>query len=71
VSGGHCPGRLSRWGVSCAFAGVLGDDQFGSMIKSSLADEGIDTDPHFRSVITGQSRKSILWNLSDFPPKIS
>ncbi|HUV78416.1 MAG TPA: PfkB family carbohydrate kinase [Desulfobacterales bacterium] len=34
---------LSRWGVSCAFAGVLGDDQFGAMIKLSLDDEGIDT----------------------------
>ena len=23
---------LSRWGVSCAFAGVVGDDMFGTMI---------------------------------------
>lgn len=33
---------LSRWGVSCAFAGVVGDDLFGGMIKDSLENEGID-----------------------------
>jgi sulfofructose kinase len=34
---------LSRWGVSCAFAGVVGDDLFGAMIIKSLDEEGIDT----------------------------
>ena len=34
---------LARWGISCAFSGVLGDDLFGPMIKSSLDSEGIDT----------------------------
>lgn len=34
---------LARWGLSCAFAGVLGDDRFGKIIKSSLDEEGIDT----------------------------
>ncbi len=34
---------LARWGVSCAFAGVIGDDKFGATIKSSLDDEKIDT----------------------------
>lgn len=34
---------LRRWGVTCALAGVVGDDQFGPMITSSLDDEGIDT----------------------------
>lgn len=34
---------LSRWGISCAFAGVTGDDVFGERIRASLADEGIDT----------------------------
>jgi sulfofructose kinase len=33
---------LSRWGVNCAFAGVVGDDSFGSMIRTSLAEEGVD-----------------------------
>ncbi|UCD31274.1 MAG: hypothetical protein JSV38_10760 [Desulfobacterales bacterium] len=34
---------LARWGVSCTFAGVIGDDPFGAMIRSSLDDEEIDT----------------------------
>jgi sulfofructose kinase len=34
---------LSRWGVSCCFTGVIGDDLFGSMIRDSLDEEGIDT----------------------------
>lgn len=33
---------LSRWGVSCSFAGVIGSDEFGAWIRSSLAGEGID-----------------------------
>jgi sulfofructose kinase len=33
---------LSRWGVSCAFAGVCGDDRFGVMIRKFLEDERID-----------------------------
>jgi len=34
---------LSRWGISCCFTGVIGEDLFGSMIKESLDHEGIDT----------------------------
>jgi sulfofructose kinase len=34
---------LARWGVSCVFAGVVGDDLFGSMIRGSLDEEGVDT----------------------------
>jgi len=34
---------LARWGLSCYFAGVVGDDSFGGLIRESLADEGIDT----------------------------
>jgi sulfofructose kinase len=34
---------LSRWGVSCCFTGVIGDDLFGNMIKESLEAEKIDT----------------------------
>jgi ribokinase len=34
---------LVRWGVSCAFAGVVGNDPFGDMITSSLREEKIDT----------------------------
>jgi sulfofructose kinase len=33
---------LSRWGVPCAFAGVVGDDPFGDTIRQSLETEGVD-----------------------------
>ena len=33
---------LSRWGVSSSFAGVVGDDHFGSLIRDSLESEKID-----------------------------
>jgi len=35
---------LSRWKLPCYFAGVLGDDAFGTIIADSLYEEGIDTD---------------------------
>jgi ribokinase len=34
---------LARWGVSCTFAGVVGDDPFGPVIRASLDDEGVGT----------------------------
>jgi len=34
---------LARWGVSCAMAGIVGDDRFGPQIQSSLEEEGVDT----------------------------
>jgi sulfofructose kinase len=34
---------LARWGLSCYFAGVIGDDIFGRMIETSLQDERIHT----------------------------
>lgn len=34
---------LTRWGLSCTFSGVLGDDAFGEQIKSDLKAEGVDT----------------------------
>ena len=34
---------LTRWGLSTAALGVVGDDSFGPMIVSSLDDEGVDT----------------------------
>ncbi len=34
---------LSRWGLACHFAGVVGDDPFGQEISRFLRDEGIDT----------------------------
>ncbi|MEJ2721935.1 MAG: PfkB family carbohydrate kinase [bacterium] len=34
---------LSRWGLSCAVAGIVGDDDFGSAVTKSLQNEGVDT----------------------------
>ena len=34
---------LSRWGMRCSFAGIIGDDAFGQAIETSLRNEGIDT----------------------------
>lgn len=34
---------LARWGIPCAFSGVIGDDTFGPLIQDSLDSEGIDT----------------------------
>lgn len=34
---------LSRWGLSTAMVGVVGDDVFGPMIRRSLEEEGVDT----------------------------
>jgi sulfofructose kinase len=33
---------LQRWGVSCAFCGVAGDDEFGNLIIRDLEQEGIN-----------------------------
>ena len=33
---------LCRWGLSCHFAGVAGDDSFGRQIARFLQDEGVD-----------------------------
>jgi ribokinase len=63
---------LARWGVPCTFAGVVGDDLFGPMIKTSLGDEGIDTSgllvrkgfaSQFAFILAepGVGRRTIFW----------
>lgn len=62
---------LARWGLSCHFAGVVGDDVFAPMIEASLRDEGIDTSGllHRRgssqfaciAVERAAARRTILW----------
>ncbi len=63
---------LSRWGVSCAFAGILGDDLFGGEIKALLDKEGIDTsgvfvregcDSQFAFIVAEPAvgRRTIFW----------
>jgi sulfofructose kinase len=34
---------LTRWGFSCSFCGVVGDDAIGHQITQSLQDENVDT----------------------------
>nr|MBP7323236.1 sugar kinase [Deltaproteobacteria bacterium] len=63
---------LSRWGSSCAFAGIIGDDQFGTATRESLDCEGIDTSGlvvrnnsssqfAFIVVEAGSGRRTIFW----------
>jgi ribokinase len=70
---------LAKWGVSCAFAGVIGDDQFGAMIKSSLDDEKINTsgilvrdgfESQFAFIAAEPSfgRRTIFWRRPTGPP---
>ena len=70
---------LVRWGLSCAFAGVLGDDLFGSMIKASLEAEGVDTtgvlvrngyESQFAFIVAepGEGRRTIFWRRPTGPP---
>ncbi len=70
---------LKRWDVSCAFAGVVGDDRFGPMITSSLVDEGIDTrgilvrngfDSQFAFIVAEPEigSRTIFWRRPTGPP---
>ena len=70
---------LARWSVSCAFAGVRGDDFFGSMIQASLDEEGIDTrglvvrkgyESQFAFIAAepGIARRTIFWRRPTGPP---
>lgn len=70
---------LARWGVPCAFAGVLGDDLFGPLIRASLEDEGIDTtgvlvrkgfDSQFAFIVAepGSGMRTIFWQRPTGPP---
>ena len=70
---------LARWGVSCAFSGVVGDDPFGDVIKASLEREGIDTkglitrkgcDSQFAFIVAepAMSRRTIFWRRPTGPP---
>jgi ribokinase len=70
---------LARWGISSTFAGVLGNDQFGAIIKESLEVEGIDTsgvrvregfDSQFAFILAepGIGRRTIFWRRPTGPP---
>lgn len=70
---------LARWGVSCVFAGVVGDDLFGSIIRASLAEEGVETQEvmirkgagsqlAFIVAEPGKGRRTIFWHRPTGPP---
>jgi sulfofructose kinase len=70
---------LARWGLSCAFAGVVGKDSFGSRIRDSLDQEGIDTsgmivrpgcESQFAFIVAepGVGRRTIFWRRPTGPP---
>jgi sulfofructose kinase len=63
---------LSRWGLSCSFSGVIGNDVFGTMIVESLVKENVDAgniitredcDSQFAFIISepGRGRRTIFW----------
>jgi sulfofructose kinase len=63
---------LARWGVSCTFVGVLGDDQFARVVHGNLAQEGVDTSgiivregsaSQFAFILAepGVGRRTIFW----------
>ena len=61
---------LSRWGRSCAFAGVVGDDEEGDLIRAELAGidvsnllvrEGSRSQYAFIAVERGTGRRMIFW----------
>jgi ribokinase len=63
---------LSRWGISCAIAGVIGDDSFGAEIRRSLDEERADTTGllvrrgcgsqfAFIAVEAGTGKRTIFW----------
>ena len=71
---------LSRWGLTCAFAGVTGDDRFGETIRTSLDEEGVDTGgllvrkgfaSQFAFIVAEpgtQGRRTIFWQRPTGPP---
>jgi ribokinase len=70
---------LARWGMSCAIAGVVGDDRFGIETRRCLDDEGIDTmglltrqdsDSQVAFIVaeSGGGRRNIFWRPPTGPP---
>jgi sulfofructose kinase len=70
---------LARWGLSCAYVGVIGDDPFGAMIRTSLEEEQIDIsgllvrkgfESQFAFIAAEPvvGRRTIFWRRSTGPP---
>lgn len=63
---------LARWGMSCSFCGMVGDDSFGRRIEMSLRAEGVNTkgllvrpgttsQVAFIAVEPDRARRTIFW----------
>lgn len=63
---------LARWGMSCSFCGVVGDDSFGHRIERSLRADGVSTkgllvrtgttsQVAFIAVEPDRARRTIFW----------
>jgi sulfofructose kinase len=70
---------LARWGVSCTFVGLLGDDKFASVVHGTLAKEGVDTSgiifrdgsaSQFAFILAepGVGRRTIFWRRATGAP---
>ncbi len=70
---------LARLGISCAFFGVIGDDDLGEKARHSLAAEGVDTagvvvrahadtQAAFIVIEQGSGKRTIFWRRSSGPP---
>lgn len=63
---------LARWGMSCSFCGMVGDDSFGQRIEMSLLAEGVNTEGllvrpgttsqvAFIAVEPDRARRTVFW----------
>jgi len=70
---------LARWGVSCTFVGLLGDDQFAGVVHGTLEKEGVDTSgiivregsaSQFAFILAepGVGRRTIFWRRTTGAP---
>jgi ribokinase len=53
---------LSRWGLSCAFCGMVGDDSYGTRLTNSLKVENIDTS---RTIVRKQSSSQVAFIVTE------
>jgi len=72
---------LTRWGFSCSFCGVVGDDSFGHQIINSLQSEKVDTseiitrkgfDSQYASIVAEKNggKRTIFWRRPTGPPPL-
>jgi len=53
---------LARWGLSCAFSGMVGDDIYGKKLTDSLNLERIDTT---RTLVRSQSSSQVAFIVTE------